>query len=43
MEGIDVDLFYHISQGLHPRRFQNTDEDKIIYEEAQEVDEMYFI
>ena len=36
-------LLYLITQGLLPRRFLPTEEDKIIYEEYQEVDEMYFI
>ena len=26
-----------------PRRFQNTEEDRVIYEEFQEVDELYFV
>ena len=36
-------MFYDITQGLIPRRFQCIDEDMIICEESQEVDEMYFI
>lgn len=36
-------LLYVITQGLLPRRFLPNEEDKIIYEEYQEVDEMYFI
>ena len=30
-------------KGLMPRRFDNTGDDKIIYEEECEVAEMYFI
>ena len=36
-------LLYLLTKGLLPRRFMSTEEDKIIYEEFQEVDEMYFI
>jgi hypothetical protein len=32
-----------LTKGLLPRRFLPTEEDKIIYEEFQEVDELYFI
>ena len=42
----DDDLYeflYDISFGFMPRRFDLTDEDKIIYDEEQEVWEMYFI
>ena len=40
---IDELMFYDITQGLLPRRFQCIDEDMIIVEESQEVDELYFI
>ena len=36
-------MFYDITQGLLPRRFQTIDEDIIIIDESEEVDEMYFI
>lgn len=36
-------LLYLLTKGLLPRRFMPSEEDKIIYEEFQEVDEMYFI
>lgn len=39
----NVKLLYLLTQGMLPRHFQNTEEDKVIYEEFQEVDEMYFV
>ena len=39
----DVDLLYDMSFGFLPRQFEPLDDDKIIYEENQEVAEMYFI
>jgi hypothetical protein len=40
---IDYLLFNDITTGLIPRRFLSIDEDKIICDESNEVDEMYFI
>lgn len=40
---IDQLMFYDITKGLIPRRFLSIDEDMIICDEANEVDEMYFI
>lgn len=37
------DLIYFITTGLYPRKFKDTIEDRIIYDEYQEVDEMYLI
>ena len=36
-------FLYDVSFGFMPRRFENTDEDRIIYDEEDEVPEMYFI
>jgi len=36
-------FLYDISFGLMPRRFEPTEEDKIIYDEEDEVPEMYFV
>ena len=40
---LDEIMFFDISQGLLPRRFQTIDDDMIIIDEAEEVDEMYCI
>ena len=40
---IDELMFFDITQGLIPRRFQYTDEDMIICDESAEIDEMYFV
>jgi len=39
----DVRFLFDITTGFLPRRFENSDDDKIIYDEDQEVAEMYFI
>ena len=40
----DQKFLYALSKGLMPRRFDSNDpSDKIIYEENQEVAEMYFV
>lgn len=40
----DSKFLFALSQGLIPRRFDCTDQsDKILYDEGQEVAEMYFI
>jgi len=39
----DEEFLIDIAKGLQPRCFTNTGVDKIIYEEDQEVAEMYFI
>jgi hypothetical protein len=36
-------FLYDISFGLMPRKFETTEEDKLIYDEEDEVPEMYFI
>ena len=36
-------FLYDVSFGFMPRRFEPTDEDRIIYDEEEEVPEMYFI
>lgn len=36
-------LLFLLTQGIVPRRFLPTEEDRVIYEEFQEVHEMYFI
>ncbi len=36
-------FLYDVSFGFMPRRFENTDEDRIIYDEEEEVPEMYFM
>lgn len=36
-------FLYLIAFGFMPRRFENTEEDQIIYDEEEEVPEMYFI
>ena len=39
----DQKFLFSLSRGLMPRRFEPIDNDKIIYEENQEVAEMYFV
>jgi hypothetical protein len=34
---------YDIAFGFMPRKFEPTEEDKVIYDEEEEVPEMYFI
>lgn len=36
-------FLFDISFGFMPRRFEPTDEDKVIYDEEDDVPEMYFI
>jgi hypothetical protein len=36
-------FLYDVAFGFMPRRFEPTDEDKIIYDEEDDVSEMYFI
>jgi hypothetical protein len=36
-------FLYDISFGFMPRKFEPTEEDRIIYDEEEEVSEMYFI
>ena len=36
-------FLYDIAFGFMPRNFEPTDDDKIIYDEEEEVPEMYFI
>ena len=42
-ENRDSRFLYDVSFGFMPRRFETTDDDKIIYDEEEEVPEMYFI
>lgn len=39
----NINLLFQITQGFLPRRFLDNIYDHIIYDEDQEVDEMYFI
>ena len=39
----DSKFLYDISFGLKPRRFEANDDEKLIYDEEDEVSEMYFI
>lgn len=39
----DSKFLYDISFGFMPRRFDTSDEDWIIYDEEDEVPEMYFV
>ena len=39
----DSNFLYDISFGFIPRKFENTAEDKIIYDEEDNVPEMYFL
>ena len=39
----DSKFLYDVSFGLKPRKFDCTEEDKLIYDEEDEVSEMYFI
>ena len=39
----DVRFLYDIAFGFMPRQFQSIEEDHIIYDEEDEVPEMYFI
>lgn len=36
-------FLYDIAFGFMPRKFEPTEEDKVIYDEEEEVPEMYFI
>ena len=36
-------FLYEVAFGFMPRRFEATEEDKIIYDEEDEVPEMYFL
>jgi len=42
-ENRETRFLYDIAFGFMPRRFMTTDEDRIIYDEEDEVPEMYFI
>jgi hypothetical protein len=42
-ENQDQHFLYDIAFGFMPRRFDTSDEDKIIYDEEDEVTELYFI
>lgn len=42
-ENRESKYLYDIAFGFMPRRFEPTEEDKIIYDEEDEVSEMYFI
>lgn len=39
----ETNFLYDIAFGFMPRKFEPTDEDRIIYDEEEEVTEMYFI
>ncbi len=39
----DSKFLYDISFGLKPRKFEANDDEKLIYDEEDEVSEMYFI
>lgn len=39
----DSKFLYDISFGLKPRRFETSEEERLIYDEEDEVSEMYFI
>ena len=39
----DTKFLYDIAFGFMPRKFEATEEDKIIYDEEEVVKEMYFI
>lgn len=39
----DSKFLYDISFGLKPRKFEPSDDEKLIYDEEDEVSEMYFI
>ena len=39
----ETEFLYKIAFGFMPRKFEATQEDKIIYEEEEPVAEMYFI
>jgi len=39
----DTRFFYDIAFGFMPRKFEATEEDQIIYDEEEEVPEMYFV
>ena len=39
----DTRFLYDIAFGFMPRKFEPTEEDKMIYDEEEEVPEMYFI
>jgi hypothetical protein len=42
-ENKDSKIIYDMSFGFMPRRFDITEDDKIIYDEEDEVAEMYFV
>lgn len=39
----DTRFLYDVAFGFMPRKFEATEEDQIIYDEEEEVPEMYFI
>lgn len=39
----DSQFLYDISFGLKPRKFEANEDEKLIYDEEDEVSEMYFI
>ena len=39
----ETNFLYDIAFGFMPRKFEPTEEDRIIYDEEEEVAEMYFI
>jgi len=39
----DTRFLYDVAFGFMPRKFECTEEDQIIYDEEEEVPEMYFI
>lgn len=43
VENKETRFLYDISFGFMPRRFDTSDEDKVIYDEEDEVTEMYFV
>ena len=38
----ETKFLYEVTFGFMPRRFDPTDQDKVIYDEEQDVTEMYF-
>jgi len=38
----DIPFLYEIAFGFQPRIFLNNEDDKVIYDEEEEVQEMYF-
>ena len=43
IENKESRFLYDVAFGFLPRRFELTDDDKIIYDEEEEIPEMYFI